>query len=126
MAELTFLPLRPEVQDPHDLTPFVERVEKMEDLCGVRIGAISAQFLQVDADGEYVVKIMAELTGAAGIGHVLDSTVVVQCVAYDADGRMVAQASECLWQHNFRGLHALDVQLYCIREPVRFTIFPRK
>lgn len=125
MADVIPFPWEPEVQDAKDFTPFVERVERLEDLCGVQIGAISAH-LDCVHDGVHLVKILAEVTSFAGIGHVPDATIVVQAAAYDADKRMVAQASEYLWDHSYRGLQAIEMRLRCIAEPVRFVIYPRK
>lgn len=126
MADLIRFPWEPELQDEKDLTPFVERLEKLEDLCGVRIGGISAHLDSVMADGRFFVRMMAEVTGMAGLGHVLDASVTVQCVAYDAAGRIVGVADEMLWQSGFRGMHALSVSLFCQAKPERFVIFPRK
>ncbi|WP_146255341.1 hypothetical protein [Azospirillum sp. TSA6c] len=126
MAELIRFPWEPELQDARDLTPFVARIEKLEDLCGIRIGGISAHLDSVTADGLHFVKMMAEVTGLAGLGQVLDASVTVQCVAYDAAGRIVGVADEMLWQSGFRGMHALSVNLFCQAKPERFVIFPRK
>lgn len=126
MAELIRFPWEPELQDAKDLTPFVERIERLEDLCGVRIGGISAHHDSVMADGRHFIRVMAEVTGIGGIGHVLDASVTVQCVAYDAAGRVVGVADEMLWREGFRGMHALSVNLFCQAKPERFVLFPRK
>jgi hypothetical protein len=126
MADVIPFPWEPELQDARDLTPFVERIEKLEDLCGVRIGGVSAFFDSLTAEGQHYVKVMAEVTGHMGIGHVLDATVTVQCAAYDAAGRVVGVAEERLWQEDFRGMHAVSLNLFCRSKPERFVIFPRK
>lgn len=124
MAELIRFPWE-ELQDAADLTPFVERVERLEDLCGVKIGGISAYYEGENAVGHHV-KILAEATGFGGIGHVLAATVVVQCVGYDGAGRVVAVCRETLWQSDFRGLHPLDFDMFSKTKPERFVIYPRK
>lgn len=125
-SNLIPFPLEPEIQDPQDLTPFVERIEKLEDLCGVRIGGISAYYEGQNASGTHGVKLMAEVTGLAGIGHMLDANVVVECAAYDASRRVVAIGRETLWRHDFRGMQALTFNLFSPVKPERFALFPRR
>lgn len=126
MSEVIRFPWEPEIQDERDLTPFVERVEKLEDLCGVQIRGISAYRESVAPDGTINVKVLAEIASFAGIGHVPDGNIQVQCAAYDSAGRVVDVATEYLWEGKYRGLHALSMILQCRAEPVRFVIFPRK
>lgn len=122
----TITPLFPaaEIQDANDLTPFVERREELEDLCGVKIGGISARKWPADRDGDIKVRILAEVSSF--IGHVLDYHLLIQAIIYDAAGRVVGQYTDTVYSTGYRGLIATDMTLYCSAEPVRIVLFPHK
>ncbi|MCM8736008.1 hypothetical protein M5E06_17890 [Azospirillum sp. A1-3] len=111
-----------EIQDGDDLTPFVERQEKLEDLCGVKIGGISARKSSADRDGETRLRILAEVSSF--IGHTLDRHLYIQAIIYDAAGRVVGQCTEAIYATGYRGLRAIDMTTFCRAEPARITLFP--
>lgn len=122
MSSIT--PLFPdvEIQDDEDLTPLVERQEKLEDLCGVKIGGISARKWPVDRDGDTRVRILAEVSSF--IGHTLDMHLLVQAIVYDAAGRVIGQYTDTIYATGYRGLIATDMMLFCRGNPARIVLFP--
>lgn len=124
MSSIT--PLFPdvEIQDGDDLTPLVERQEKLEDLCGVKIGGISARKWPVDRDGDTRVQILAEVSSF--IGHTLDTHLFIQAIVYDAAGRVIGQCTYTIYATGYRGLMAIDMTLFCRAAPMRIILFPHK
>lgn len=122
MSNVSSLFPHAEIQDGDDLTPFVERQEKLEDLCGVKIGGISARRWPVDRDGETRLRILAEVSSF--IGHTLDRHLYIQAIIYDAAGRVVGQSTEAIYTTGYRGLRAIDITTFCRSEPVRIVLYP--
>lgn len=112
------------LDDGSELTHLVERIETLEDLCGVKLSGLCAYRESFNALGHTSVKIMGELSSF--IGHVLDGSLTVECMAYNSKGQVIGQGVDHFFESSYRGMAAIDIRIECRDDPVRFVIFPRK
>jgi len=100
----------------------IERLEMMEEKCGVSIDGAYAVFEEVDVDSRYVT-VNAEIQAVSGT--TIDESIDVIFTAYNAEGKIIATGSDYFDADDFFGLSPINFCADIIEKPAKIRIYPK-
>jgi hypothetical protein len=102
----------------------VERLEMMEEKCGVSIDGVYAVFWEYD-DGydERYLCITGEIQAVSGT--TIDKNIDVVFTAYNAEGKVIATGGNCFDADDFFCLSPFEFQINVIEKPAKIKIYPK-
>lgn len=101
----------------------VERLEMMEEKCGVSIEGVFAVFEEHDADSRYLT-VTAEIQAVSGT--TIEESIDVIITAYNSEGKVIATGSDYIDANDFFSLSPIDICIDIIEKPVKIRIYPKK
>lgn len=104
----------------------LERLEIMEEKFGVVLQGLNAEMSYFD-DDEYMpnLNIYGEIHAANGTG--IDQDIEIMVTAFDQDGKVIGNSSECIEKDDFFVLQAIDIMISDISsKPAKIRIYPKK
>jgi hypothetical protein len=100
----------------------VERLEMMEDKCGVTLDGIYAEYESIDTDSNYV-NVRGEIQAKSGTK--IDESLDIIITAYNSDGKVIATSSQEFDADNFFGISPFDICTGIIEKPVKIRVYPK-
>lgn len=100
----------------------IERLEMMEEKCGVCLDGIYAEF-EVLTDDLFFIHVRGEVQSVNGT--TLEGNLSVTMVAYNTKGKVIATHSEHFNEDDFFGLSPFQLSTTIIEKPVKIRIYPK-
>jgi hypothetical protein len=100
----------------------VERLEMMEEKCGVTLDGVYAEYEVLGDDSNYV-NVRGEIQ--ATNGTTIDESIDIIITAYNSDGKVIATGNAYFDADDFFGISPFDICTDIIDKPVKIRIYPK-
>lgn len=100
----------------------IERLEMMEDKCGVTLDGVYAEYEVIDRDSKYI-SVRGEIQ--ATNGTTINKSLSIVVTAYNGNGKVIATGSDYFDADNFFGISSFDITTKVIDKPTKIRIYPK-
>jgi hypothetical protein len=101
----------------------IERLEIMEDLCGVTLEGLSVEIMLCD-DDRHIVLIYGEVHSKNG--GVLNENITIIATAFNEEGEIIDLGTRDFYKDKFFALEGFKIPLNYISRPTKIRIYPKK
>lgn len=111
------------VEVKREITDLVDRLELLEDKCGIRLDGVYAVCSGMVLDGkeEYSVEVNCDIVGT---GAELERSFNLRLNAYNSAGQLLKTDTIFIHKGDFSGFQSCSIRLYCDQFPHRLRLFP--
>jgi hypothetical protein len=121
----TLAPPEPQMtySEKREITDLIDRLELLEDKCGIRVEAVYAtcEGSIVNGVGEYSLEVNCDIVGT---GATLERSFHLRLNAYNPAGQLIKTGTDFISAGDFSGFQSCSIRLYCDHFPHRLRLFP--